>query len=172
MRSIVLGVCVLAAGCGGQGLDSPTSPTSVDFAATQARGAAQLPFRGSFSLDIEFAPPPLAVGNGGGIATHLGKFTANVTAIVDFATSTSTGTFSFTAANGDQLSGTIVGVGVLVGPFLAKITEVATIVGGTGRFEGATGTFTMVRFDTFDPTTGGGSGSGTFEGHINIERRS
>jgi hypothetical protein len=170
MRSIVLGVCVFAAGCGGQGLDSPTSPTSVDFAATQARGGVQLPFRGSFSLDIEFAPPnPLAVGNGGGNATHLGKFTANVTAIVDFASGTSTGTFSFTAANGDQLFGTIVGVGVLIDPSLARITEVATIVDGTGRFEGATGTFTMVRFDSIDPT--GGGGSGTFEGHINIERR-
>jgi hypothetical protein len=167
MRSIVLGLCVVAAGCSGQVLDSPTSPTSATAPAqTQARGGTQLPFSGSFTLDIQFAPPdPHAVGTGGGNATHLGQFTATVTAVVS-ATGTSTGSFNFTAANGDQLFGTIEGTGVLIEPGVARVTEVATIEGGTGRFEGATGTFTMVRFDTISTSTG----SGTFDGSINLNK--
>ena len=69
----------------------------------------------------------------------------------------------------DQLSGTFVGIeGVFIPPNTARITEVATIKNGTGRFAGATGTFTMIRFDTIDFATGKATGTGTFEGEINL----
>ena len=87
--------------------------------------------------------PLLPRGTAEGTATHLGRFTGNVTAEVN-PDNTATGTFTFTAANGDQLSGTFVGEGVFIPPNTARITEVATIENGTGRFAGATGTFTMV----------------------------
>jgi hypothetical protein len=81
------------------------------------------------------------------------------------------GTYNFTEANGDQLFTTFIGVeGVLIEPGVARITEVATIVGGIGRFAAATGTFTIVRIDIINQATGAASGSGSFEGHINLNK--
>ena len=51
MRPIVLGLCLFAAACSSQKLNSPTSPTStgVGLAQTEAQGGTELPFRGSFT---------------------------------------------------------------------------------------------------------------------------
>ena len=168
MRLIILGVCLFAAACSGTALNSPTSPTnaSVGPAQTAARGGTALPFRGSFTSVID-VPPPSAHATAEGTATHLGRFTGTLTADVN-PDNTSTGTFSFTAANGDELSGTFVGQGVFVPPNTARITEVATIENGTGRFAGATGTFTMISVHTIDFATGKGTADGTFEGQINL----
>ena len=170
MRLIVLGVCLFAAACSSQGLNSPTSPTSTgpDLAETAAQASTALPFRGSFTT-LTDVPPPSAHATFEGTASHLGRFTGTGAAEVN-PDNTSTGTFTFTAADGDQLSGTFVGQGVFVPPNTARITEVATIVNGTGRFAGATGTFTMVRSETIDFATGTGSGGGTFEGQINLKK--
>jgi len=171
MRLIVLVVCLFVAACSGQSLHSPTSPTnaSLGVAQTAARGGTSLPFRGSFTT-VTDVPPPSAHATAEGTATHLGRFTATMTADVNL-DNTSKGTFHFTAANGDELSGTFVGLGVFIPPNTASITEVATIENGTGRFAGATGTFTMVRAETIDFTTGQGSGSGSFEqGEINLNK--
>jgi hypothetical protein len=81
-----------------------------------------------------------------------------------------TGKFTFIAANGDQLSGTFVGEGVFMPPNTATRNEIATIENGTGRFAGATGTFTMVTVDTIDFATGKATGTGTFEGEINLNK--
>jgi hypothetical protein len=97
------------------------------------------------------------------------KITGTLTAAVNL-DSTSTGTFKFTAADGDELSGTFVGQGVFIPPNTARLTEVATIENGTGWFAGATGTFTMIRFDNIDFATGKASGDGTFEGQINLNK--
>ena len=172
MRPLLIGLCLLSAACSSERLSSPTSPTrtSAGLAQSQAQGGTELPFRGSYASVIE-VPPPSAVGTIEGTATHLGRFTGTLTAEVT-AENTSTGTFNFTAANGDQLSGTFVGIeGVFIPPNTARITEVATIENGTGRFAGATGTFTMVRFDTIDFATGKATGTGTFEeGRINLNK--
>jgi hypothetical protein len=169
MRSIICAVCVLAAACSGQSLDSPTSPTgaTVSPAQTEARGGTDLPFRGSYTSVIE-VPPPSAVGTVEGTATHLGRFTGRLTAEVTG--NTATGKFTFIAANGDQLSGTFVGEGVFMPPNTATRNEIATIENGTGRFAGATGTFTMVTVDTIDFATGKATGTGTFEGEINLNK--
>ena len=104
MRLIVLGVCLFAAACSDQALNSPTSPTnaSVGPAQTAARGGTALPFSGSYTSVIE-VPPPSAAGTVEGTATHLGRFTGTATAEVDG--TSATGKFTFIAANGDQLSG-------------------------------------------------------------------
>ena len=82
---------------------------------------------------------------------------------------TAIGKFTFIAANGDQLSGTFVGEGVFMPPNTVTRTERATIENGTGRFAGATGTFTMVTVDTIDFANGGtATGYGSFEGRINL----
>ena len=173
MRPILLGLCLFAAACSGQSLNSPTSPTSTGLgstglgrAQTEAQGGAALPFRGSFTT-VTDVPPPFSHATAEGTATQLGRFTATLAAEVN-PDSTSTGTFTFTAANGDQLSGTLVGEGVFLPPNTARISEVATIENGTGRLAGATGTFTIVRFDIIDFATGKATGHGTFEGHINV----
>ena len=181
MRWTIVGLCLAVAACGGQELNSPISPTSLGVGAglgsdavgsgrTQAEGATQLPFKGSFTTATD-TPPPLAHATIEGTAAHVGHFSGVLTAEVDLATSTSTGTFDLTAANGDHLSGTFVGVeGLFFPPNTARITEVATITSGTGRFSGATGTFTMVRYDDIDFTTGKATGSGTLEGHLSLNR--
>ena len=169
MRLIVLGVCLFAAGCSGKDVNSPTSPTSVSVgpAQTAAQSGTDLRFGGSYTSVIE-VPPPSAVGTVEGTATHLGRFTGRLTAEVTG--NTATGKFAFIAANGDQLSGTFVGEGVFMPPNTATRNEIATIENGTGRFAGATGTFTMVTVDTIDLATGKATGTGTFEGQINLNK--
>ena len=169
MRLIVLGVCLFAAACSGTVLNSPTSPSNASGgpAQTAARGGTALPFRGSFTGFVD-VPPPSAHETAEGTATHLGRFTGTLTAEVT-PDNTSTGTFHFTAANGDQLSGTFVGTeGLFIPPNTARITEVATIENGTGRFAGATGTFTIIDVHTIDFATGTATTEGTFEGQINL----
>lgn len=178
MRPILIALCLFAGACSSQHVNSPTSPTNtgvvsptstgLERAQIQAQGGTDLPFRGSFTT-VTDVPPPSAHATAEGTATNLGRFTGTLTADVN-PDSTSTGTFNFTAANGDRLSGTFVGQGVFTPPNTARITEVATIENGTGRFAGATGTFTMIRFDNIDFATGKASGDGTFEGQINLNK--
>jgi hypothetical protein len=132
--------------------------------------AVDLPFRGSFTTltSGEIVPPTLTVtGTAEGTATHLGRFTATSVDVVDQPTATSTGTFNFTAANGDQLFTTTAGgQDAFTPPNVSHVTLVATIVGGTGRFAAATGTFTMQQTSIIDFATGTSSGSGSFDGTI------
>jgi hypothetical protein len=173
IRPIILAASVLAAACSDQGSRSPTSPTSVVLAPTHSRSATRLPFRGSFTAADQgvVVPPSLLVqGTGEGNATHLGRFTMTFAAVADLATPTATGTFTFTAANGDQLLTTFVGNAAdLIEPGVVSFTETLTIVGGTGRFYGATGTFTMRRIAIIDFATGASTSTGSFDGHINLK---
>jgi len=80
------------------------------------------------------------VGEGG--ATHLGHFTLTAEAVVDVSLpgAPAAGSWTLTAANGDQLFVTFVAIGIDAthghGDF--------TIVGGTGRFQGASGSYTQL----------------------------
>lgn len=177
MRSIVLCVCVLAAGCSGQALNSPTSPTSAISGAahTSAQSATQLSFTGSFTTETHavFAPPITLVitGTAAGTATHLGSFNATSLDNVDTTNAKSTGTFEFVAANGDHLfARTAGGEDAFTPPNISHVTLVATIEGGTGRVAAATGTFTIQLRQEIDLATGTAAGSGSFEGHISLNR--
>jgi hypothetical protein len=106
-----------------------------------------------------------------GQATHLGKFKLVIEAVVNFGTRpvSGEGTFTFTAANGDELVAGFTGSSALVVPGLVLITEHATIDPdrSTGRFAGATGTFTAERLA--DAATGvTGVTVGSFEGTISL----
>ena len=71
-------------------------------------------------------------------------FTQTVT--VDITNGHDTGTAGWFAANGDSISTSFAGSGEPTGtPGVFSITETHTITGGTGRFAGATGTFTVKR---------------------------
>jgi len=179
MRSILLSVCLLSAACSGQALNSPTPPGSTDPGLAQSSGANdQLPFRGSYTfatsgtLDCPPTCPPTTLrvaGTAEGTAIQLGRFTTQSLESVDLATTTSKGTLDFTAANGDRLFTTTVGgEDQFVPPNISHVSYVATIVGGTGRFAGASGRFTARQVSTIDFAAGTSSGSGSFEGYITL----
>jgi len=108
-----------------------------------------VPFKGSGGGAIVSASPDpaglllrvIAQGN----ATYLGKFSREETVLLNPAAGTIAGTVVFTAANGDQLSG------VLVGQFTSATTVAGTytFTGGTGRFQNTTGEadFSLVTAD-------------------------
>ena len=73
----------------------------------------------------------------------------------------STGTATFTAANGDTLMAMVIEQATRTGPTTLSIVEVHTITGGTGRFAGATGTFTLQ--STVNQATGVSSGMSSAE---------
>ena len=77
---------------------------------------------------------------GQGQATHLGHFTQTGDVAADVVTGNVRGTWTLTAANGDMLFLTMTAYGIDpthgVGTF--------TVVGGTGRFEGATGSYQQI----------------------------
>ena len=84
-----------------------------------------------------------------GNATHLGRFTAASEDSVNIATTQSTGTLNLTAADGDRIFRRPPGDRVPT-PNVSFVTQTATIVGGTGRFAGATGSFTLKSVQTID----------------------
>ena len=141
-----------------------------------ALASAPLPLKGSMEgVHVSRTPldPPrfFDVFEGAGQATQLGQFQMVIETSVDFGTRpvTGGGTLTFTAANGDTLVAAITGSSALVSPGLVLITEVAIIDPdrSTGRFAGATGTFTLERLA--DAATGvTGATSGSFEGTISL----
>ena len=126
----------------------------------------QVPFRGSMSGTATITPisPPIVsvLLETSGTASQLGRFTLQAPHIVNQATRIATGSYLFTAADGSTLTATLSGSASVVAPGVLAIAEEATITGGTGRFEGATGSFSTER--TFFPATGETYGS--FEGRI------
>jgi hypothetical protein len=147
--------------------------------AGQMAAADVLPFKGTLDgRHISRTPldPPFVFDRfeAEGQATHLGQFELVIEATVNFGARpvTGAGTYTFTAANGDQLVADHTGVSALVGPGVVLITEHAIIDPdrSTGRFAGAEGTFTVERLA--DAATGvGGLTVGTFEGAICLAPR-
>jgi hypothetical protein len=144
---IVLGVL---AGCD-QG--SPVSPSAAS--TPLAADNAAVPWKESYQASGTIAPDAgcpaprlLTTLEGGGTATHVGKYTIVNSHCVDPATGVLTdGSFTKTAANGDQLFGTYVGNSSVIQPpapvGIFAVTGTLTYTGGTGRFADITGTATM-----------------------------
>ena len=131
--------------------------------------AAETPFKGTANAvetgTIVFpggVPTVLLDREGTGTATQLGKYTSHLTAQINVTTGHATGVATFTAANGDTLTASVVGQGTVTGPTTRSIVEVYTITGGTGRFADATGTFTL----EIIVTQATGVSTGTFSGVI------
>ena len=102
---------------------------------------------------------------GTGVASHLGRFLAVDDGLAYLSTSSGGGRITFFAASGDSFTATETGSAAIVGN-IAEIMDYATITQGTGRFEGATGTLTIVRRrDLSSPLS-----SGWFEGTINLAK--
>jgi hypothetical protein len=141
--------------------------TLMAFAAPAAAGDL-VPFKGRLELErgvvTPLTPPFVSVAiEGTGNATQLGHFTVSVPHLVNRSTGVLVGSYEFTAANGDTLTADFVGQSMPSGvPGILYVVETATITGGTGRFAGATGSFTTERL--VDTTTG--TVIGSFEGTI------
>ena len=131
-----------------------------------AAAGDEVPFSGRLAGTVAITPvnhPVVSVLiEATGTASHLGRYTLEVPHLVNQATRTGSGTYVFTAANGDTLTATFTGVATVVAPGVLSTVETATITGGTGRFDGATGSFTAER--TFYTATGETTGS--FQGTI------
>jgi len=128
----------------------------------------QLPFKGKLEGTVTVTPlePPLAsvVIDATGTATRLGRFSLSVPHLVNQANRTGSGTYEFTAANGDTLTASFTGQATPVAPGVISTTETATITGGTGRFAGATGAFTATRLFV----VASGTTTGSFDGTISL----
>jgi hypothetical protein len=126
----------------------------------------QVPFKGSLrAVENDVVQPPILSvdGTGTGTATHLGRFTVTYQVEVDLVTSGGPASIQFVAANGDEIFATGSGQGSPTeDPDIASIVETYTVTGGTGRFAGATGSFTVQRLVSLST----GITSGSFEGTI------
>lgn len=106
----------------------------------------QLPFKGKSSGSVTATGFDPATGTafttvaGAGNATHLGHFTVTGQVAVNVATGIPVGTWTLTAANGDRLFLTMSGHGIDATHGFGAFT----IVGGTGRFEDATGSYEQI----------------------------
>lgn len=148
--------------------------------ADQPARAESLPFKGRLEgrhvsrtpMDPPFVFDRFVIA---GQATHLGRFELVVESTVNFGSRpvTGSGTYTFTAANGDRLVADHTGFSTLVAPGSVLITEraVADPDRSTGRFAGARGIFTVERLA--DAATGvGGLTVGTLDGMLSLVRPS
>ena len=120
-------------------------PMAAMFLAAVLAGPAaagnQVPFKGQSSgvATTESFDPVAGIvhirGEGEGEATHLGRFTDTSNVAIYLATGTVLGNLTLTAANGDMLF--LAGRGYGIDETHGAGTF--TVVGGTGRFRGATG---------------------------------
>lgn len=147
-------------------------------ALSSAVSAAETPFKGklegNYTSTFDPGPPSTATldGTGTGTATKLGRFTYKFPHTVNFGTmpEIGLGTYTFTAANGDTLFAESTGSSTPVEPGIVLVVENAVITGGTGRFSGAQGEFTITRLNINVSGTIFGNSSGItigfFEGTI------
>jgi hypothetical protein len=160
------------------GCDLPTSPdtptssittsgaTAVSSTPRTFAAHAGVPFTGKLEgvVDVTF-PDPLSLAvfiQATGTAAQLGRFTIEIPHLVDLTTGIGTGTYEFTAANGDKLTATFTGQGSPTDiPGVVSIVENATITGGTGRFANASGEFIALRSFDFATNLTTGSLAGT-----------
>lgn len=137
-------------------------------AALAVPAAAQklVPFKGSIQAqETETGSPPILMGagSGTGTGTHVGQFSFTFDFTINLANGTAAGSGHWIAANGDTIDTTFVGSSEPAAtPGFLSIREMYTITGGTGRFEGAQGSFIVERL--VDLATGVSSGS--FDGII------
>ena len=117
-----------------------------------------VPFKGALQgndKDGERNGPIVQVfTDGTGTGTHLGEFSFHQQAALNIVIATGTGSTHWIAANGDTIDTTFTGFGGPtdappvcpgLGEVFFRITEIHTIIGGTGRFAGAQGSFKVER---------------------------
>ena len=110
-----------------------------------------------------------------GVGTRLGRFSLDREVTGNLLNFTAAGSARWIAANGDVIYTTVFGqaeLSDLPGGFL-KVTETHTITGGTGRFAGVQGSFTVELFHKLEVSGVAGGVethdvSGSFHGTVNF----
>jgi len=123
------------------------------FAAPAAPGTpAQvtgLPVNGTMQSTETYSnasPSLLVSATGSGDATQIGRFALTYQVEWDFLDLSTTGSANFVMPNGDSLQAKVIGQAAVDQTSVAyNVIEIYTITGGTGRFEGASGTLTLKR---------------------------
>ena len=128
-----------------------------------------VPFKGTLqqveSHVVQF-PIVSAEASASGNATHLGRYTMTSEFKVNLLTLTGSGFADFIAANGDTLFTDVAGQASPTGnPDVLLIVETFTITDGTGRFAGATGSFTSKRLLNTVTNISSGSFGGSIVTH-------
>jgi hypothetical protein len=125
----------------------------------------ELPFKGSLRAvetnEVNF-PTLFVNASGSGEATQLGRYAVSYQVEVNIPTLAGTGSARFVAANGDTLIAESSGQATQTEtPGVVTIVEHHTITGGTGRFAGASGSYTVERVlnQATDVTSGTISGT-------------
>ena len=131
-----------------------------------ASAKKSLPFKGTIEAleTYQVNGPTMSVtASGSGESTHLGRYTVTYEVQVDLPTGTGTGlSAQYVAANGDSLFAEGSGQATPTDdPSVFVVVETYTITGGTGRFDGATGTFTEERQVNIETGVTSGTISGT-----------
>lgn len=130
------------------------------------------PFKGSYNVALTIPKTDLVqdlVSTGEGNATHLGRFVFHSLTHADFTDldnitvsgGTETNPVTFTAANGDELYLTFSGTGQPNDDNTYTVIRNFEIIGGTGRFEGADGSFSSTSTAAFTTTAESVSLAGT-----------
>jgi hypothetical protein len=149
--------------------------------AIPAAAQQQVPFKGAFQGNDTITHPtptqPTLTQSITGIGTHVGQFSA--TTVLTLTASGGTGSARWIAANGDSIDATVVGspehvpmspcqvVGAQPEDSYLKVTEIHTVTGGTGRFAGVQGSFTLTLYHDVAPRSDGTHGTcGSFSGTI------
>jgi hypothetical protein len=128
----------------------PMTALIVTAALAVAASQNQVPFKGAMQghdVDNLISPTIVVVTTTGtGVGTQLGQFSFTQQGTVNLEANTESGFTHWVAANGDTIDTTLVGTGGPTDtPDVLSITEVHTITGGSGRFAGAQGSFTVER---------------------------
>lgn len=157
-RIAVLSLFALTvAGCSGDTIVAPTdrslAPDDVSFSSSVAR-----PWKGECDVDAVFLTETTLEITGTCQLAHLGRTSVDALQTIVFGESgiAYTNVATYTAANGDQLRTTNVGVATPTATGLS-LSGTETAVGGTGRFANASGTAMLegaVRFTGTSSTTG------------------
>jgi hypothetical protein len=144
--AVLLAAC-LAAACA---KDSPTavSPDSFDAQLSRSAAAKMVPFKASYAaaaglqpIAAELCPTEFGdITQGGGQATHLGRFTGDTFSCVNLATlEVRDGRFAFEGADGSVVRGTYELDGTPLSATVIRLDGTFTVTGGARRFAGASG---------------------------------
>jgi hypothetical protein len=136
------------------GLNNSSGLGLVEVYNTAAAAGNQIPFNGTVSGQIPADLGPPVPGSDGcvfnffvsnsGNGNQLGNFTGTSNFIPNVCNGSYTGSFRWVAANGDSISGPFFGQLIPTAtPGVFDNNETAIVTGGTGRFAGATGMFTL-----------------------------
>ena len=151
-------VALTVTACSDDGIVAPRSlaPDDISSSSSIAR-----PWKGVCDVDAVFTSQTTLLITGTCQLAHLGRTTMIAYQTIDPGASgiAYTNTTTYTAANGDELRTTNVGVATPSGPGLS-LSGTETAVGGTGRFTNASGTAHLEGAVVF---TGPSSTTGSYE---------